>query len=116
MNKYIAFLLLAFSGSVYAEQYLCIAEAGAGVSFNKKTNSFESKTYDVSSQKFILSNNSGKWVVKNFGSETVWLPCPTDSMCLYQDGTYGGHFSKGRDNIFTAMWFNLDTDKREDEL
>ena len=31
MNSYIAILLLVFSGSVYAEPYLCNAEAAGGV-------------------------------------------------------------------------------------
>jgi len=69
MSKYIAILLLAFSGSVFAETYLCIVEAGDGVSFDKKTSSLDSQVYADSSKEFVLSNDSGKWVVKRFGQK-----------------------------------------------
>jgi hypothetical protein len=69
MNKYIAILLLLFSGSVFAESYLCIAEEGAGVSYNPVMGTFDSTTYDVSDQKFILSDTNGKWEVKKFGRD-----------------------------------------------
>ena len=116
MNKYIAILLLTFSGSAFAETYLCTAEAGAGVSFDKKTSSFDSRVYNVSSEEFVLSNNSGKWVVKRFGQEKVWLPCQTEFVCERQDGSYAGHFIKYDNSNFTAMWFvtHSDTDVSED--
>ena len=104
MNKYIAILLLALSGSAFAETYLCIAEAGTGVSFNKSNNTFNAQVYDVSRHKFILSNGSGIWGVKFFGKENLFLPCFSEFSCYLDEGAYGGHFSKNRDNTFEATW------------
>ena len=107
MNKYITIILLAFSGSAFAETYLCIAEAGAGVSANESNTKFDAQVYDVSVFKFILSNSDGKWIVKDFGSEQIWLTCESAFICRTLPNSptsFGGYFLRSNKNDFTASW------------
>ena len=107
MNKYIAIILLAFTGPAYAETYLCIAEAGAGVSYDKGKHTFGSQTYDVSTIKLIQSNNSGEWVAKAFGDEDIWLDCASEFMCRTVPEVpqaYSGYFWRKSENKFVASW------------
>jgi hypothetical protein len=75
MNKYITILLLAFSGSVYAESYLCIAEAAGGVRAGFKHENMEAHVYTTDT-KWIVENESGNWVVTEFGN-----PSPSFDVC-----------------------------------
>ena len=68
MKKYIAILLLSFSGSAFADSFSCIGEKGAGVVFGKGID-ITSQTYDASSRKFIHSNAKGKWQLFKYGED-----------------------------------------------
>ena len=58
MKKYVAILLLTFSGTAIGETNLCLPEAGAGVVYKNENSvkSYEGKIYDVSTGKFIQTN------------------------------------------------------------
>jgi len=100
MKKYIAILLLIFSAPIYAETFLCLGEAGAGVTYDTKTRLFESSTYNVSDQKFILSNKDGKWTFSRFGVEYTMLECVSEFYCSLPGGFSGSYFIKSNKNVF----------------
>ena len=108
MNKYIAIILLTFSGSAFAEAYLCIAEEGAGVSINRTNNTFASNIYDVSGEKYVHSNSSGEWTVTKFGDEEIWMPCTTQFYCAPPKAV-GTYFFRDSENFFTASWMTIAT-------
>ena len=83
MNKYIPILLLAFSGSAFAETYLCVASAGSGVLENDK-GEIIARIYNVEDE---------KWLVKKLGVDLAHFnSCgtfPTGLQCEYTDGWAG---------------------------
>jgi hypothetical protein len=92
MKLYIGILLLAFSGSAFADAYLCIPEAAAGVSHNYKTYSdVTAKIYNTN-DKYVLTNSSGKWVLKRHGEDKVYFSnCLSEYHCNNGE-YYGGSF------------------------
>ena len=58
MKKYIAILLLAFSGSAFAESYLCIADKATGFAF--QDGDWASNEFNVGDEKYILRERSNK--------------------------------------------------------
>ena len=114
MKIYTAILLLVFSAPIYAETFLCLGEAGAGTTYNSKTRSFESSTYDVSNQKFILSSKDGKWTFKRFEDKLPLLECPSEFYCSPPNGLVGPHFFKSKENVFAYYFINSSADGIED--
>ena len=68
MIRLFSLALIAISNFAYAESYLCIAEAGAGIEHDFKE--MHAALYNVSSRKYINTNEGGKWIVKELGNET----------------------------------------------
>lgn len=102
MARIIALILLTVSNFAYAESYLCIAEAGAGVEHGGKA--IYAAVYDVSDKKYIQTNEGGKWVVKELGNETpIFDKCSTSSFCERKE-MYGGTFIRSSDGVFTIVW------------
>ena len=58
MKKYIVILLLAFSGSAFAESYLCIADKATGFAF--QDGDWVSNEFNVGDEKYILRERSNK--------------------------------------------------------
>ena len=69
MNKYLAILLLVFSGSAFAESYLCIAEAAGGVRSFINSNKMKGSSYDAGGAKWIVTGNNKDWEIKLFGTD-----------------------------------------------
>lgn len=102
MARLFALALVAISNFAYAESYLCIAEAGAGVEHG--TNGIHAALYDVSENKYINTNESGEWVVKELGNETpIFDMCTSPRFCQRKE-MYGGTFIRGVDGVFTIVW------------
>ena len=105
MKKYIAILLLTFSGSAFAEAYLCIPEAAAGIRYNPKNDSYyKAVLFDPDQYKFIQSNSSGKWTVKTFELDaTAYEYCETKFYCLRSKDNIGDYFIRFNANQFEAL-------------
>lgn len=107
MNKYIAILFLVFSGSAFAESYFCAAEKGAGI-VEWESGNTEAQIFDVSSQKYILTDSNGSWVVKHFGMDIILFDrCTAGFHCDRSGEDFAGFFSfiKSR-GTFTAYGIN----------
>ncbi len=48
-------VILAYTSSVEAQSYLCIADKATGFSFNKRKKDWEITRFDVSDDKYILT-------------------------------------------------------------
>lgn len=95
-------LALSFicSGLANAESFLCVSEAGAGVSINSN-GSITSETYNVSSAKYILSNSEGNWQLKKLGVDSInIMACEKQYMCRCQEYLCGG-FVRTNTGFFT---------------
>ncbi len=100
--KHILLILLFASSSLQADTFLCVGETGAGVEHTGSAG-FKSKTYDVSNQKLILSNNSGKWLLKKLGKDTlVFDNCLSEYMCMMKEG-FSGIFTRNDNGVFTYI-------------
>ena len=96
--------LFLYSSVVCADTYLCIAEAAAGVSHGGPSG-IQASTYDASEKKFILTNESGKWLVKELGNDyALFDNCVSKYHCERKDG-YAGAFLRGNDGYFSVTWF-----------
>lgn len=102
--KYIAILSLVFSGSVFAETCLCLPEAGAAVSHGGG-DPITSTTWQQSSQKYILSNVSGEWLVKEAGKDMpLSSKCVSKYHCqLGYKNFWGGVFQYHKDGFFSIV-------------
>ena len=58
MKKYIAILLLAFSGLAFGESYLCIADKATGFAFQE--GEWASTNFNVGDEKYILRERSNE--------------------------------------------------------
>jgi hypothetical protein len=85
----------------HADSYLCIAEAGAGVSGD--TSGIESKLYDVRNEKYIVSNESGSWEFKELGEDSSLLVCETEYYCRVPGGFAAIFFKDKESGIFTYV-------------
>jgi len=90
---------------VNAETYLCISEAGAVVEdgANKK---IDSGLSNVSNSKYILTNESGKWLLKKHGGGLIFSECKSSSFCESSKG-FSGIFFKSEKNIFSRVWLTV---------
>jgi len=59
MNRLTVFLIIMLSGTAHAESYLCVAEAGAAVAHGGGK-PITAGLADVSDEKFVLTNESGR--------------------------------------------------------
>ncbi|MDH3630372.1 MAG: hypothetical protein OER98_04560 [Gammaproteobacteria bacterium] len=112
----IAILLLAFSGSLFAESYLCIGEKGAGVNFGNGI-TISSTEYDMSNQKYILSNRTGEWRLYRFGSEvSVFRECiesTTVMTCRVPNDPDVGFFTRHDYGTFRMLYYTGKNDDPE---
>ncbi|WP_143004209.1 hypothetical protein [Thiohalorhabdus denitrificans] len=105
--KWFAALIIFFPCITLADTFLCVAEAGAVVEDGDGAPAIASVA-DVSGKKYILTKDSGSWVVKEIGKEYVLFnqctePYPPGApyFCDHSDG-YGGVFirnGRGRFSI-----------------
>lgn len=101
MNKYIAILLLAFSGSAFGEIFLCVTEAAASVRSSQKSNSYTTPDVDASGVRFVFEKNVS---VKRFNKTDAWLPCSDNICMLTEPGLYSGVFIMDDQLKFHTSW------------
>lgn len=108
----LAAALMAVSGASLAETVLCIPEAAATV--KQQRGSIVGAGLETSA-KFILSNESGNWVVKHHPSGAVIFGnCRTEYFCDAGEMFAGGFFRERPDpgsqsrSVFTAFWITAD--------
>ena len=103
MQKLAALLLALVSSSAYAETYLCVAEAGAVVEDSQ--GSITAGVVNVSQRKYLLTNEGGKWVVKELGMDAPFFDeCPSPYFCERADGYAGTFFRSRSTGVFTIVW------------
>jgi hypothetical protein len=103
MNKLLLLPLLIFPYSAFSETYLCIAEAGAAVESTGIDN-INAELIDISSQKLIQTNESGKWIIKPLGKDFVLFDNCRSLYFCEQSKSYAGVFMRNKDDIFTVTW------------
>lgn len=110
MRKYLLIVMLLMPVSVNAEAYFCVAEAGAAVEHGGKEG-ISAYTFNSSNKKYLQSNESGKWVVKEFGNDDpLYDSCVSEYFCENKDG-YAGMFMRGDDGVFTATFVAIVEEK-----
>ena len=81
--KRLLLLTAIFMNSAYAnaEAFLCVTEAVAGVKQGESI-ATEATVYSPNA-KYILSEDRGKWTLKEFGSNSLSMPCRDSRYCGY---------------------------------
>lgn len=88
---------------IHAETYLCLAEAGAYVKENA-AGSFEPGVANVEDQKYVLTNENGKWVVKMLGQDSaMYDDCDGRFWCEHSEG-WRGIFWRKENGTFTVVF------------
>jgi len=112
MKILLPLILILFAAPCFGESYLCVSEAGAGVT-NFNGSKFEANVYDMSEHKFILTNNSGKWLVKRLGVDSAMYDyCASKYFCESSSG-YVSVFNYMANNTFHATWISSTTNSYE---
>ncbi len=104
MIKRIAILLiLAISGTTYAETHICKSEVGFQLDVvNGKE--FNSTFTDSSGWDYVQTEKDGKWIIKRLGSDEVIYECTTQNKCVDNSGN-GSGFYKDDSGIF--RWISV---------
>lgn len=90
-----------------AETYLCIASGGAVLEEKTESGAFSGSELDVSSDKYIYSNTSGKWQAKLFDQDFyMWDDCGEHGVvCRRSGGRDAGKFAfRSSNNTFFATY------------
>lgn len=70
MKNYLYIFVAMLSSVAYAQDaYLCLPKSATGFSYVQNSNSWEITTFNVSDDKYLLKNKSGKWFWNKFGNE-----------------------------------------------
>jgi hypothetical protein len=109
MGKYLAFLLLAFSGSAIAESYLCIADQATAIYYNEKAKKWGRGIVTLEDNNYLVSpidpkkcgaDCDYKYEVKKFGRSTLMATCNEefDTNGFLDCYTKGGKFNFNKVN------------------
>jgi len=102
MTRIVFYLAIIFPMLANADTYLCISEAGAGVEHGGKSG-IEANIFNVSNDKYILTNDGGNWVVKQLGKDFALFDyCHSQYFCESHIG-YMGTFIREQNGIFTVI-------------
>jgi hypothetical protein len=66
--KKLLLLFLLFPTLLFAESYLCIAEAAGGLVYNESTDKFNGTSFSTDS-KYIVKKENNSWVINYFGTD-----------------------------------------------
>ena len=121
MNKYIAILLLVFSGSAFADSYLCIGEEAGGVRKDMQSRKYKGLVLNAKDSKWVVTNEEdagalmeGHWVVKVFSDGGLYFyNCENDLYSSEDDpfsmscssvrrGSFELYFKKSGDGAYEA--------------
>lgn len=84
MIRILMLLMSVYSINTFANAFLCVGEAGAGVSEgveNKPFKRMKATVYDAETQKYLLSNDTGSWMVKAITDDGFQLKCESEYAC-----------------------------------
>jgi hypothetical protein len=96
-------LILAVSGTTYAETHICRSEVGFKLDVvNGKE--FNSTVTDSSGWDFVQTEKDGKWILKMLGSDEFTYECTTQNKCVDKSGN-GSGFYKDDSGIF--RWISV---------
>ena len=100
-NFVIVLLVMSLPSICWSETFLCLAEAGAGVT-ESKGGPLKAEIFNVSGEKYLFTNNSGKWILKNHGKNSVvyFDECESSFMCRCKK-YYCGAFFRNKEGLFT---------------
>lgn len=104
MTKLIPLLFALTSICAHADTYLCVAEAGAVV--EDGGDQISATRVDVSSEKYILSNNTGKWTLRRMRDDfEIFDKCYSQYFCE-REGGYAGAFLRiaTSSNVFSITF------------
>ena len=94
MSKFAVLFFALVSFYAHAETYLCVAEAGAVVEDGGREGINAGLLAGVSNKKFIQTNDSGKWLVKELGRDSALFDkCSSQYLCESANG-YAGVFMR----------------------
>jgi hypothetical protein len=113
MKYLLSFILFTLSFISYADQYLCIADASTGFTFDKASKKWKQTNFRVNDNKYIISSSkseSSTYQIKKMGSDFVFSFC-TDDFNEY-GYLYCGDFKFNKDNgrfinTYTTGYFNV---------
>lgn len=104
--------MLVCSGA-HADAYLCIAEKAAGVR-DGAGRPIEAVMFNVEPLKWLLTNESGSYVVKRMGDDAAMLDnCNESSYFCERSEGYAGVFVRRDSGIFSVTWVTMEKDGRE---
>lgn len=98
--RFLSALILCLAFQIGATTYLCAPEAAAGIrqSFD---DTYLAGKYQVNTR-FILSDQSGKWMLQEEGVSTVLFDyCSSEYICQRSSG-FGGAFWRNENNMFSV--------------
>jgi hypothetical protein len=106
MIKFLVLLLSLLSLNVYADKILCVGEAGAGVIEgveNKPYTPIVADVYKASTQRYMLSNDTGSWMVKAIGKDAFQLACENEYLCNLPGATVRSFTRSVKTGNFTLI-------------
>jgi hypothetical protein len=107
MLKQVLTLVALAPTVVFADSYLCVPEAGAVVN-DGGAGGVEAGLLNVTPHKWVLSNESGNWVVKKLGSDKPYFDrCQSEFFCDNANG-FGGAFWRDTNGSFGVVWMMLE--------
>jgi len=61
--------ILISQNIAYAQEgYLCVSEAAGGVSYDKGSKTWKGTSFNIKSEKQLITKKGNKWIIKDFGS------------------------------------------------
>ncbi len=110
MSKFAVFFFALVSFCAHAETYLCVAEAGALVEDGGREG-ISAALADVSNKKYIQTNDSGKWLVKELGRDSALFDtCSSQYFCERASG-YAGVFMRAPSSGVFSVTFMTRTNE-----
>jgi hypothetical protein len=106
-------LILLLPIPAIAETYLCVPEAGAYVE-NGGPRGIAAAVVDQFSEKYVLSDESGRWLLKELGKDApMFDSCVSAYTCENSGKWYAGRFARDpKDGVFTIHFMRIVDDKR----
>lgn len=90
-----------------ADAYLCVPEAG-GVVHSGGPKGISADILNVNRDKWVMTNESGKWIVKALGSDAALFDkCESEFFCENASG-FAGAFWRDQQGVFSIVWLLVD--------
>lgn len=112
MSPFVWAAMISCSGA-HADAFLCVAEKAAGVR-DGGGRPIEAVIFNTDPLKWLLTNESGKYVLKRLGEDGVMFGNCNESsyFCEHTDG-YAGVFQRGDSGTFSVTWMTMENNGRQ---